>query len=120
MKRASKTLLIAAVAVTGIALGVWVATERHTLTKFKVVEEARVPVGADDPFAGTGFYDDEVRTETLVKDEFHLGLLPSGKLDRNALSVASLSGPPWALAAGLILWRRRRRKRSDAGSESKQ
>jgi len=103
------TLIVIAVTVTLIAILGWVGTDAHNITKFTVVEEVDLAVNEDDPLADTGFYDEGTKTTTVRRDEFHLGLLPApqGILDRHAISVLSLSGPLWALAAAAFLWRRR-------------
>ncbi len=116
MIRNPKVLLLAAATITLASLLVWLATERHFYTKFQVVEEVTVPVEADDPLAATGFYDDEIRHETVRRDAFHFGLLPTppGLFDKHALSVMSFSGPAWAFALALIWLRSRRSRRREA------
>ena len=113
MKKAGRTLLIVAILATLASLATWLITDRHYYTKFRVVEQVERRMDPDDLLAGTGQFDDDVVTETVRRDEFHLGLLPTplGVFDKSALSVASLSGPPWALALGLLLWQRRRQRK---------
>lgn len=115
----TRALLILALLITIATLATWLATDRAYYTKFQVVEQVEVEVEADDPLAGTGFFDEaedggpatEVRTET--RDEFRLGLLPTpeGLFDKHMLSVLSLAGPAWALVvvSALLDWRRRRK-----------
>lgn len=91
----------------------WFATGRHAYTKFEVVEQVEVAVPADDPLAVAGFYEGETRTQTVRRAEFHLGLLPvpQGLFDKHALSVISLTLPPWLLTA-LLVWRGRKQRRT--------
>ena len=109
----TRTVLTVAVLISLVALGTWFATGRHFYTKYEVVETVAKPVDADDPLAGTGFYDDEEAvTATVHKDEFHLGLLPTpaGLFDKHMLSVASILGVTWGVTVPLVLWRRRRER----------
>ncbi|RMG44730.1 MAG: hypothetical protein D6718_09520 [Acidobacteria bacterium] len=116
-----KTIVTAlAAAATLVSLGMWVATGRHYYTKFEVVETVSAPVDPSDPLAAAGFYDGAKVERTVRRPEFHLGLLPTpkGVLDKNALSVLSLTAPAWLLAAGihfLEVVRRRRRERLARG-----
>jgi len=97
-----------AVFVTLAALSAWAATGRHYYTKFEVVEQVEAAVDPDDPFADTGLYDDGPRTETVTRDEFHLGLLPvpQSLWDKHVVSVLTLVGPVWVLVLAAI-WRER-------------
>ena len=104
-------LILAGVLVSAVTLGAWLFTGRHFYTKFEVVEKLEAPVTADDPLAGTGFYDDDNKVRTTVrKDEFHLGLLPTpqGLFDKHLLSVASVLGATWTMIL-LFGWATRRR-----------
>ncbi len=120
MSRLVAFTLTGAVLVTLGAFGVWAATDRHYYTKFEVVEQVEVAVDPDDPFADTGLFDDEIQTETVSRDEFHLGLLPvpQGIFDKHALSVTTLVVPVWVLVLA-ALWRQRLHKtrRQDLVSE---
>ena len=114
-KKITMTILVATLFVTIGAFTVWAATGFHWYTKYQVVEivEKEAPA-EDDIFADTGLYEGETLTETVQKDSFHLGLLPTpqGLFDKHALSVGSLVGPAWLLS-GVVLfigWRKNRRK----------
>lgn len=105
-----RTAMIALALLVSLAvLAVWLTTGADAYTKFTVVEQRDRVIDPDDPLAATGFYDDEEQAganlETVTRDEFRLGLLPTpqGLFDKHALSVASLLGPVWA-AALLGLW----------------
>ena len=113
MRSPTMMLALVALAVTIGSLAVWAATDRHYYTKFAVVEQVETAVDPDDPLAQTGFYDDDVRVETVHRDEFHLGLFPTpqGPLDPHLLSVLSMSGPAWGLTLALAWWLRRRARR---------
>ena len=111
---AARIAVVAAALLTVGVLIAWLATGRHAYTAYQAVEEREVAVAGDDPLAATGFYEDEVRTERVMHDVFHFGLLPTpqGLLDKHGLSVLSVTLPAWAAAVGLVLLRRRREKRS--------
>ena len=114
MTKATKTVILIATVMTLAAVITWLATGRDFYTKYQVVETVEVPIDENDPLAQAGFYDDdEPRTETVTRDEFHLGLIPtpSGLFDKHALSVISIAAPPWGLAALLFVlgWMRRRK-----------
>jgi hypothetical protein len=96
-----------------ISLGIlitWRATGGDYYTKFQIVEETMVPVNQDDPLAGTGFYDNDMKTETVSKNEFRLGLLPtpSRLFDKHILSVISIIIPLWTLVI-FLAWLQKRR-----------
>jgi hypothetical protein len=107
-----RVLLILAVVISIAAIIVWAITGFHFYTKYEVVEQIEVPVDPDDPFAGTGFFENETETKVVSRAEFHLGLLPTpqGLLDRHLLSVLTLVVPVW-LAAALFFWLHRRKVR---------
>ena len=106
-------IIVATLFVTIVSFAVWAVTGFHWYTKYQVVEiiEKEAPA-EDDIFAETGLYDGETLTETVQKDEFHLGLLPTpqGILDKHALSVGSVVGPAWLLS-GVVLFINRRKNR---------
>lgn len=104
--------ILTAWAITVATLVTWVATGRDAYTKFEVVEHATRRVDESDPLAGTGFYDDEsAQDEVIVRDEFHLGFLPTpqGFFDKHLISVGSILGLTWGLWL-LAWWVRRHRK----------
>jgi hypothetical protein len=114
MKRITIYFLVLALIGTAAVVSTWALTGRHYYTKFRVVETVEQEVDANDPFAGTGFYDedDSGQTKTVVRDEFHLGLLPvpQGIFDKHMVSVVSIAVPLWGLAA-VAAWVTRRRNR---------
>ena len=107
----SRLFTVLALAITLAALATWGLTGRHYYTKFEVVEKIAVQVDEDDPLAGTGFYDEDGLEETVHRDEFHLGLLPTpqGLLDKHLLSVSTVVGTTWGLWAVFAWWLPRRR-----------
>ena len=107
-----KTTITVAVLITLAVAAVWLATGAHFYTKYEVVERAEVAVPEDDPLAGTGFYESETRTETSVRDEFHLGLLPTpqGLFDKHLLSVTTVAAPLWLLAGAAVYFGRRMKR----------
>lgn len=106
-------LAILSVVVTVAAAVLWQATGGDYYTKFQVVETVVREVDPDDPFAAAGFYDDAPVRETVTRDAFRFGLLPTpqGVLDRHAISVASFAGPLWIATFAVFGWRRWRRRR---------
>lgn len=111
----TRTITIAASAaliVTIASLVTWRVTGGDYYTKFELIEQIESPVDPDDPLAGSGFYDGEARTETVVTPGLRFGLLPTpnGIFDKHILSVATLAAPPWVLLLGLVLIDRRRRR----------
>jgi hypothetical protein len=109
--KSRQIILLAAIAISLATLIIWRATGGDYYTKFQLVEEVKVPVDQDDPLAGTGFYDDGMKTETISKNEFRLGLLPtpSRLFDKHILSVVSIIIPLWALVIFLAWMQKRRR-----------
>lgn len=109
MNRLITFLSTLAIAVTIASLFLWIGTGRHFYTKYQVVETREVPVDSRDPLADAGFYDSETRVETVQKEEFHFGLLPTpqGMFDKHILSVLSLVTPAWLAYSLLLLGRRR-------------
>lgn len=125
MRIAVLATLGVALLATFIALGVWAATDRHSYTKFEVVEQVEAQASEDDPFAGTGFYEEEdgsTARETVKRDEFHLGLVPTpqGLFDKHMISVATIAAPFWALfvVALVAMWWMNRRGRAPVGKTS--
>jgi len=114
----SIVLVILAVVVSLASLITWQVTGGDWYTKFQVVEQVETEADPDDPLTAAGFYDDGTVTRTEARDEFRLGMLPTpaGLLDKHLLSVTSLAGPFWALALGLFLIDRRRRRRPHAAT----
>ena len=106
----NKTLLFPVLLITLVTGATWIATDRHSYTKYEVVENVQVPLDSDDPLAGTGFYDDETVEKTIRRAEFHLGLLPTpqGLIDKHMLSVTSLLAAVWGPYLLLLFWNHRR------------
>lgn len=94
--------ILLGVAATIAGLALWAATGGDYYTKFRVVESVLKEADPDDPFAGAGF--DE--TETIARDEFRFGLLPSGA-DKHALSLLTVVIPIWTLCLLLAVRARR-------------
>ncbi len=118
MNRNSRIFLVLALLVTAASLVTWIGTGGDWYTKFEVVEQVEVEPAADDPLVAAGFYDGNTVTRTVTRDEFRLGLLPipTGLLDKHALSVATLAGPFWGLALVAVWLGKRRRRGRQAAS----
>jgi hypothetical protein len=112
MRKSNRTVLLAVAAVTVASIVTWQATGGDWYTKYEVVEQVEAKIDPNDPLAAAGFYDDGTATETITKDEFRFGLLPTptGLLDKHVVSVASVTGPAWVIGLGVV-WLRRRRVR---------
>ncbi len=114
MSRPMLKLLVIAVVLTVAAFGLWLATGAHPYTKYQDVTRQELPTDEDDPFAEAGFYDGDTVTQTVKKNVFYFGLLPTpqGVFDKHALSVVSVVLPVWLIVGGisLIRWRARRRR----------
>lgn len=111
----SRGLLMVATLISVATVTLWFATGRHAYTKFSIVEKAEIAIDANDPLAGTGFYDDDTAETTVQRDTFRLGLLPTpqGLLDKHMLSVASVFGVTWGITL-LLVWRGSRPRRATA------
>jgi hypothetical protein len=108
-----RTLFFAATLVTLSGIVLWQATGGDYYTKYEVIEEVPRQIDPDDPFADAGFYDD-AGTETVRRDEFRFGLLPTPQsiFDKHAISVLSFAGPSWFVAIGFAWWSRRKQKQA--------
>ncbi len=119
MSRTMLKLLVIAVVLTVAALGLWLATGAHPYTTYQDVTRVETPTAEDDPFAEAGFYDGDTVTQTVKKNVFYFGLLPTpqGVFDKHGLSVVSVVGPVWLIVGGVTLmrWRARRRRVRGAG-----
>lgn len=112
MTRTIRLAIGVSLVVTIAAFVTWQVTGGDYYTKFEVIEQIESQVNPDDPLAGTGFYDDDSKKETVVQQGLRFGLLPTpnGLLDKHLISVASVATPPWMIVFGLVLVDRRRRK----------
>lgn len=110
MGRRDKTLLTGATIVTLGALALWRSTGGDIYTKYQVVEQTAIPTEAEDPLAGSGFYDSDSVTITVARDEFRFGLLPTpqGLLDKHIVSLVTVLPPLWLIVLLPIVLRHRR------------
>lgn len=111
MTKLFKKVLTVTLIVTVAAIVLWQITGGDYYTKFEVIEEVQKPVDPDDPLAGTGFYEDDTKVETVARKDFRFGLLPtpSGLFDKHMLSVASFVAPFWVFTLFVLWWGRRKR-----------
>lgn len=115
-----KSILVIAGVVTIVAGVLWLSTGAHPYTKFEDVVREDIPVDEDDPFADSGFYDDdEMVTQVVTRDVFYFGLLPTpqGIFDKHAMSVASFVVPVWLIAGAVAIKRRRTSRQPQAISD---
>ena len=112
MNKLSKIVIIVVAVLTIASVVTWQATGGDWYTKYKVVEQVESKPDPNDPLAAAGFYEGGTTTETVTRDEVRYGLLPtpSGIFDKHAISVASVTGPVWALGLGVLWYQRRRTK----------
>ena len=110
----NRKILVVAILVTVAVVVLWQATGGDFYTKYQVIEEIAREVDPNDPFAEAGLYDGAAATETVSRDTFRFGLLPTaaGIVDKHALSVVSLAAPTWLVAFGAIWWTRRKQRQS--------
>lgn len=112
MNKQSKIVLSIVAILTLASVITWQATGGDWYTKYEVVEQVVSKADPNDPLVAAGFYEGGTTTETVTRDEFRLGLLPTpaGIFDKHALSVASVSGPLWVFGIGFVWFQRRKRR----------
>ncbi|NIP41594.1 MAG: hypothetical protein GWO41_07860 [candidate division Zixibacteria bacterium] len=112
MSKTTKIILVAAIVISGAVLITWQATGGDYYTKYQVVEKVEAEIDPNDPLAQAGFYDEGSVTQTVTRDEFRLGLLPtpSGLIDKHAISVVSILLPIWVIII-IAFWLSRMRRR---------
>ena len=69
--------LIAAVVLSLGIFSAWIATGSRSYTTMTVLSIVEAPPDADDPLAGTGFYDEAPVRTVREESGFRLGLLPT-------------------------------------------
>jgi len=108
----TKLIFIVTIVITVASVVTWRITGGDYYTKFEVVEEIEKPVDPDDPLAGTGFYENEMKKEVVTRKQFRFGLLPtpSGLFDKHVMSVVTVVSPFWGLLLLNLLWRRHKRR----------
>ena len=116
MAKYFKHILALALLGTIAVVILWQATGGDYYTKFEVVEQVEVKLDQSDPLVAAGFYDDQNKTETVRRDEFRLGLLPtpSKLIDKHMLSVISFCLPLWIIAGIAYIMKRRKKPLSAA------
>lgn len=112
MNKQSKFVLLIVAILTLASVITWQATGGDWYTKYEVVEQVESEADPNDPLVAAGFYEGSTNTQTVTRDEFRFGLLPTpaSVLDKHALSVASVTGPLWVLGFGFVWMQRRRSK----------
>jgi hypothetical protein len=105
--------ILSALVVSLASVGLWQATGGDYYTKYEVVEQIEVEADTNDPLTDAGFYEGSPQTETVVRDDFRFGLLPTpqGIFDKHILSVVTVMGLTWMPALGFT-WRARRQTKS--------
>ena len=104
-----KAIWIISLVASVAAVTVWASTGRDWYTKFHIVEVRQAAVDSEDLFAATGLYDGDTQIRVEQRDEFRLGLLPSGA-DKHLISVITIVLPLW-LASATLYWLRGLRQR---------
>lgn len=114
MNRQSRLILSLAFLITLASIITWQLTGGDYYTKFVVIEEIEHPVDANDPLAAAGFYEDQSAKQIAVRNEFHLGLLPTatGLFEKHIIAVATIAAPVWIIALGLLWLQRRKSSRT--------
>ncbi|HSG99580.1 MAG TPA: hypothetical protein VLB27_05995 [candidate division Zixibacteria bacterium] len=110
----AKNAVRAGLALTIAALITWQMTGGDAYTKYRLNVEVERKLDPSDPLYGTGFYENDIVKETVTRDEFRLGLLPTpqGLFDKHLVSVTTIVGPLWALVGGAVVLARRKRAHS--------
>jgi len=113
MNKQSKLALAIVAILTLASVITWQATGGDWYTTYEVVEQVESKADPNDPFVAAGFYEGDATTETITRDEFRFGLLPTpaSVFDKHALSVASVTGPLWVLGLGFLFLQRHKAKR---------
>jgi hypothetical protein len=113
MNKKSKTVMTIVVILTIASIVTWQATGGDWYTKYEVVEQVESKPDPNDPLVAAGFYESGTTTQTVTRNEFRFGLLPTpaGILDKHALSVASVTIPLWVLGLGFVWFQRRNARR---------
>lgn len=116
MTRIVKRLFALAIVVTLLSIIIWQATGGDYYTKYEVVSQEERAIDPNDPLAAAGFYDGTSVTETVKKDEFRFGLLPTptGLVDKHIVSVVTFAGPLWGLVVLALLVARRFPKKAES------
>lgn len=120
MNKTMKKIGLIAAFITVATLVTWQATGGDAYTKFEFTEEVERKLDDNDPLAGTGFYDNDIVKETVTREEFRMGLIPTpaGLLDKHAISVLTIVGPTWGFTGVFWFVSRRRAKGSAQGVAS--
>ncbi len=110
MNRVTRKTMFAAIILSFIILIIWQITGGDFYTKYQVVEEIEKKLDQSDPLVAAGFYENSTITETIVKNEFRLGLLPtpSGIFDKHSLAVITMLTPIWFISIAIYFLRRQK------------
>ncbi|HHI03422.1 MAG: hypothetical protein DRP51_10425 [Candidatus Zixiibacteriota bacterium] len=111
MNRVTKKTMLAAIILSSVILIIWQITGGDFYTKYQVVEEIEKKLDQSDPLLAAGFYGNSTITETIVKNEFRFGLLPtaSGIFDKHTIAVTTILTPLWSAVIILqFIWRKKR------------
>ena len=73
----NRVTIVATILLTVETIVVWQTTSGDWYTKYEVVEQTEARPEANDPLSSAGFYEGGTATTTVLRKEFHLGLLPT-------------------------------------------
>ena len=109
MNITTKKTVFFTLTLTVLILILWQITGGDYYTKYQVVEEIEKELDQSDPLVAAGFYQSSTVTETIVKDEFRLGLLPTPTtlFDKHSIAVTTIIAPVWFISAIIFFYRRR-------------
>ena len=110
MNKTTKNTILAAIVLSAIIIIFWQVTGGDFYTKYQVVAEIEKKLDRSDPLVAAGFYDNGTTTETIVKDEFRLGLLPtpSGIFDKHSIAVITMITPIWLISFMMYFLKRQK------------
>lgn len=111
MNTITKKTVFFTITLTVLILIIWQMTGGDYYTKYQVVEEIEKELDQSDPLVVAGFYENSTVTETIVKDEFRLGLLPtpSSIFDKHVLAVTTVILPLWFISVVVFIYQRKKR-----------
>lgn len=111
IKKRNTWVIAMAAMLTFALVALWQVTGGDFYTKYEIVETNDKPIDPNDPLAAAGFYSGPGQTETVVRDEFRFGLLPSSvaPVDKHFVALSTLLPVIWAPVL-IVFWRFRSRR----------
>jgi hypothetical protein len=107
----NKWVIAGAAILTFGLVALWQVTGGDFYTKYEVVVTSDKLVDPNDPLAAAGFYSGSDRTETVIRDEFRFGLLPTSvtPFDKHFVALSTMAPAIWVPVTMMLWWSHRRR-----------